>query len=250
MPFCIFTAENFGTKNGVQCNVYRILLTHTQHSDKYRDIEKINWTSESLYNLLESRIKYNYQIQNKKLPENLFYSIFPETIGTSSTLNWLYERTLGRPRELLQLVRLYSESNNTTEPNADLLKTCETEYSNWKIEDLTTEYSNQYPNLFELFKFWRTKFFRQKYHLKLHEFNEMFLEMGCSLDINSSWYMDSINDLNPHKLLTILFEIGFIGDFILGGAGGSKSIYSFQELHEPVFDEFQVHPCFSGTSPH
>lgn len=225
-------------------DVYRILLTHTQHSDKYRDIEKIQWTVEGLMSLLTSRIEYNYAIQGKPIPENVLYTVFPETIGANNTANWLFERTLGRPRELLQLVRLYSEKNNTNEANSDLLKNIELEYSNWKLEDLTTEYSNQYPNLFELFKLWRTKFFRQKYHLKKEEFDNMFLEFSTSLDISSPWYMKSINDLNPRPILDVLYEIGFIGDFILGGAGGSKTIYSFEDLHEPIFEEFQIHPCF------
>jgi hypothetical protein len=225
-------------------DVYRILLTHTQHSDKYRDIEKIQWTVEGLMSLLTSRIEYNYAIQGKPIPENVLYTVFPETIGANNTANWLFERTLGRPRELLQLVRLYTEKNNTCEANSDLLKNIELEYSNWKLEDLTTEYSNQYPNLFELFKVWRTKFFRQKYHLKKEEFDNMFLEFSTSLEISSPWYMKSINDLNPRPILDVLYEIGFIGDFILGGAGGSKTIYSFEDLHEPIFEEFQIHPCF------
>lgn len=225
-------------------DVYRILLTHTQHSDKYRDIEKIQWTSDTLVVLLNSRILYNCEINIQPIPENPFLAVFPETISTSLTANWLFERTLGRPRELIQLVRLYSEKNNTTEPNAEILKSIELEYSNWKLEDLTTEYSNQYPNLFELFKYWRTKFFRQKYHLKYKEFEEMFMEMAVNLDVSSEWYMEAVNELNPKIILNILFEIGFIGDFILGGAGGSKTIYSFDELHSPIFEEFQIHPCF------
>ncbi|HEV7329668.1 MAG TPA: hypothetical protein VGN63_01410 [Flavisolibacter sp.] len=225
-------------------DVYRILLTHTQHSDKYRDIEKIQWSPEGLVELLKSRIIYNCKIQNEQIPIEPFLAVFPETVSTSSTTNWLFERTLGRPRELIQLARLYSEKNQTEQPSSEVLKAVEVEYSNWKLEDLTTEYSNQFPNLFELFKFWRTKFFRQKYHLKYGEFSDMFLEMSTGLDIASPWYMEAVNELDPKKILIILYEIGFIGDFILGGAGGSKTIYSFEELHEPIFEEFQIHPCF------
>lgn len=225
-------------------DVYRILLTHTQHSDKYRDIEKIQWSPDGLVELLKSRIVYNCKIQNEQIPIDPFLAVFPETVSTSSTTNWLFERTLGRPRELIQLARLYSEKNQTDLPSSEVLKEVEVEYSNWKLEDLTTEYSNQYPNLFELFKFWRTKFFRQKYHLKYGEFSDMFLEMSTGLDISSPWYMEAVNELDPKKILNILYEIGFIGDFILGGAGGSKTIYSFEELHEPIFEEFQIHPCF------
>ena len=46
------------------------------------------------------------------------------------------------------------------------------------------------------------------------------------------------------KLLQILYEIGFIGDFVLGGDGGSKTVFSYQGRHEPRFDEVQIHSCF------
>ena len=225
-------------------DVYRILLTHTQHSDKYRDIEKIYWSTEDLVNLLQSRINYNLKLQ--RIPEQPlnFSLVFPETIGTTATQKWLIERTLSRPRELLQLVRLYTERVGNNTPNSETLKLVEQEYSNWKLEDLTTEYSNQYPNLYELFKFWRSKFYRQKYSLKKPEFDDMFLEMAASLNIAMQWYMDSVNSLDSRRLLKILYEIGFIGDFILGGAGGSRTIYSFEEVHEPILDAFQIHPCF------
>ncbi len=225
-------------------DVYRILLTHTQHSDKYRDVEKIQWQVQDLIHLLETRIRYNYHQHNISAPQNLFSSVFPETVSTSSSITWIMERTLGRPRELLQLVRLYSERNDTDKPDPDILKSIELEYSNWKLEDLTTEFSNQYPNLFELFKYWKSKFYRNKYSLKRAEFEDIFLEMATNLSIACPWYMEAVNSLDPSKLLKILYDIGFLGDFILGGAGGSKTFYSFQELHEPVLDDIQIHPCF------
>lgn len=226
-------------------DVYRILLTHTQHSDKYRDVEKVSWNSDSLMSLLEERIKYNYRINNIKYDgENLFVKVFPDKVGVLLINNWLTERTLGRPRELLQLSRLYSENNSTTTPDSEIFKKVELEYSNWKLEDLSSEFSNQYPNIYELFKFWKSMFYRYKYNLKYTEFEDMFLIMATDLDISSDWYMNIINELDPRKLLKILFDIGFIGDYILGGAGGSKTIYSYNDVHEPILEDFQIHPCF------
>jgi hypothetical protein len=178
------------------------------------------------------------------IPESIYNSIFPETISTSSSITWILERTLGRPRELLQLVRLYTEKNESEEADAEILKAIELEYSNWKLEDLTTEFSNQYPNLYELFKFWKSRFYRNKYNLKKSEFDDMFLEMAYNLDISFTWFMEPVNELDSRKLLKILFDIGFVGDFVLGGAGGSKTFYSFQEIHEPILDDIQIHPCF------
>lgn len=225
-------------------DVYRLLLTKTQHSDKYRDIEKISWSTNDLIELLESRIKYNYQVAGLDFHSGTFYSVFPETIGVSKVENWLSERTLQRPRELLQLSRLYSESNNTDIPDSEKLKNVELEYSNWKLEDVCTEFSNQYPNLLNVFNVWQTKFYRNKYHLKSDEFADIFLEIAVSANISSSWFVEIADNLDTKKLLEILYDIGCIGDFILGGAGGSKTCYSYKDVHIPMFKEFQVHPCF------
>ncbi len=225
-------------------DVYRILMTKTQHSDKYRDIEKASWDTESLVGLLEERIKFNFENNNEPATGNLFGKVFPNKVGVALIDTWLSERTLSRPRELLQLSRLYTEKNTSNEPDAEILKSVELEYSNWKLEDLSTEYSNQYPNIYELFKFWKSNYYRHKYHLKKEEFEEIFLKIITELNIASEWFMNIVNSLNPNDLLKVLYEIGFIGDFILGGAGGSKTIYSFNEVHEPIFDEFQIHPCF------
>jgi hypothetical protein len=225
-------------------DVYRILLTHTQHSDKYRDIEKISWNTDTLIELVEERLKFNYRINNIPVKENIFQDIFPEKVGVVLINKWLSERTLDRPRELLQLSRLYSEKNVSTSPNSEILKSIELEYSNWKLDDLCTEYSNQYPNLNELFKFWKARFFRYKYSLNTIEFEEMFFIIATELKIPCDWYMEIVHELNSKKLLRILFDIGFVGDFVIGGSGGSKTIYSYKEVHEPLFTDIQIHPCF------
>lgn len=120
-------------------DIYQILLKSYQHSDKLRSIEKIRWTNDSLQELLKERIEYNLRNLGEDT-RDAFNKVFPETIGTSNTMNWLYERTLSRPRELLQLARLYTESNLTEYPNSDLLKQAEVAYSNWKLDDLCAEF--------------------------------------------------------------------------------------------------------------
>lgn len=225
-------------------DVYSLLLSQTQHSDKYRDVIPIQWTFGDLKQLLEERIRFNYRENNMDIPNNPFLAVFPEKVGVPLINKWLYERTLGRPRELLQLSRLYTENNFNNMPDGEVLKKVESKYSNWKLEDLATEYSNQYPNLSEIFKFWKANYYRHKYHLKYSEFEDMFLDIVENVNISSDWYLEIVNDIDPRKMLRIFYDIGFIGDFLQGGAGGSKTIYSHSEEHEPSFNEFQIHPCF------
>jgi hypothetical protein len=225
-------------------DVYEILISQSGHADKYRNIEKIRWDKDKLVSLLEMRINFARRSHGESDIQDAFDTVFTETIGTSHTANWLIDRTLSRPRELIQLARYYTEQVNSTVPNADILKDAENDYSNWKLADLCSEYGNQYPKIESVFSYWRTKFFRNKYHLNRSEIDEILLRIMMEVPINEDWFNQLVLGADTRKFLGILYEIGFIGDFIKGGAGGSKTAYSFADPHEPVFDEIQIHPCF------
>lgn len=231
---CVFLRED----------VYNILMEKTQHSDKYRNIQPIRWKKEGLISLLNERINFNRDKNGLVKLENPFNTVFPEMLGTSNTDNWLFERTLSRPRELIQLVRYYSEALDDEKPSDEELKNSEKDYSEWKLSDLCTEYSNQYPNLSTIFSYWKSAHFRSKYHLNREEIDEILLDIMINAEINTDWFNDICKDSDVDKFLDILYEIGFIGDYIKGGDGGSTTYYSYQSKHEPIFNEIQIHPCF------
>tara|TARA_B110001469_G_C9624505_1_gene311573 strand:- start:57 stop:1499 length:1443 start_codon:yes stop_codon:yes gene_type:complete len=225
-------------------DVYEILLTKTQHSDKYRNCERIRWEKNGLVSVLNERINYNRKQHGLSSIENPFETVFPSTIGTSNTDNWLTERTLSRPRELIQFSRYYTESVTGEAPEIEVLKSSEKDYSSWKLDDLSTEYSNQYPNLSAVFSFWKTKFFRHKYHLSRAEVSGMILDILAECTINDQWFAEISDETDVNTMLRILYEIGFLGDFVLGGDGGSQTFYSYTGRHEPILNEVQIHPCF------
>jgi len=225
-------------------DVYTILLNQTQHADKYRDVERIRWTQDQLVAILSERINFNRRRDGEPGLDEAFFSVFPRTVGTANTDNWLIERTLSRPRELIQLARYYTEELESEDPSDDRLKAAEPEYSNWKLDDLCAEYSNQYPGLNTIMAYWKTKFFRRKYHLRRREIDEIVLEIMANVALNEPWFNQLVDDTDIRGFLGVLYEIGFLGDFVLGGGGGSRTFYSYQEYHEPIFDEVQVHPCF------
>ena len=61
--------------------------------------------------------------------------------------------------------------------------------------------------------------------------------------IQEPWFSELKQNQNIKELARILFNIGFFGDFIKGGDGGSKVSY-FGDTEEPLLNEVQVHPCF------
>lgn len=225
-------------------DVYTILVSQTQHSDKYRNVERIRWGKDDLLEILNSRIAYNYIQANEDISDNPFKQVFPETVGTTYSDNWLIDRTLSRPRELIQFARYYSESVEGETPNDTKLKESENNYSSWKLDDLCSEYSNQYPGIGEILAYWKTKYFRHKYHLKREEIEDMLLNIMAEVTLNTQWFNDIVATTDFDKFIRVLYEIGFLGDFVLGGEGGSRTFYSYSERHEPRFEEVQVHPCF------
>jgi hypothetical protein len=231
---CVFLRED----------VYTLLITQTQHSDKYRNVERLRWDKDGLVQLLSERINFNRVQHDEDEVDRPFSSVFADSIGTSNTDNWLVERTLSRPRELIQLSRYYTEKCEGDVPDVEALKAAEAGYSEWKLDDLCTEYSNQYPGLVSLFSYWKTKFYRQKYHLKYAEFADMIVEIFIEAEINQGWFNAISSDTDVRALMKILYEIGFVGDFVLGGDGGSKTVYAYQGNHQPRFDEIDIHPCF------
>src|SRR6185437_5462364 len=229
----------------MRSDVYSLLMPLTQHADKYRNIEAIKWDRDELMQVLSSRISFNRKEKGLEEVDNPFGTVFPESVGTTHTNNWLYERTLSRPRELLQLARLYSESVDSEEPDDSALKNAEVAYSEWKLADLTSEFSNQYPGLGELFATWKSAFRRRSYHLRRADIDEVMLKLMTDAPINQPWFNEIVGRTDILKLVSILFEVGVLGDYIAGGAGGgAKAFYSYMGPHQPRFDEVQIHPCF------
>jgi hypothetical protein len=224
-------------------DIYRLLMQRTQHSDKYREIVDVRWTPAQLQMILESRIRYSIRRRGLSAPLDLFHAVFPAQVGVTNTMTWLANRTLGRPRELLQLSRLYTEGVPQSSPDVNVLKGVEERYSRWKLDDLCTEFSNQYPELRAVFEYWKVKFARCKYSLEWHELEEMLLDILANLNVARPWYEAIQKEVNTRRFAEILWEIGFLGDFILGGEGGSRTIYS-ADVHTPRFQQVQIHQCF------
>lgn len=226
-------------------DVYALLMGITQHADKYRNIESIRWKHDQLIAVLTSRIEFNRGLHNVGPANDTFGSVFPETVGTSNTVNWLVERTLNRPRELLQLVRAYTESVDGAEPSDILLKAAESGYSTWKLTDLCSEFSNQYPGMQAFFAAWRSHFPRHTYHLRRSDLENVVITLLVASQINEHWFNVIAGATDVERMISILYEIGLIGDFVSGGAGGgARAHYSFEGNHHPRFDEVQIHPCF------
>jgi hypothetical protein len=225
--------------------MYRLLMQCTQHSDKYREILQVRWEQIGLKKILLERI--NFFFKDKDVHPMLvnFNSVFPPVVGVKDTMKWMYERTLGRPRELLQLARQYTEALDGEQTDSKVLRSVEENYSNWKLDDLCSEFRNQYPELKKVFDYWKTRYDRTKYLLTKDELRQRLESILIEVPCTQNWFSDLLKRGDTDGFARILFDIGFIGDYIAGGDGGSRVVYSSSvAAHEPKLHEVQVHPCF------
>lgn len=67
---CVFLRED----------VYSILITKTQHSDKYRNVERLRWEKSDLMSILGERINFNREKLGLAKLDVPLYSVFPQTV--------------------------------------------------------------------------------------------------------------------------------------------------------------------------
>jgi len=231
-------------------DIYKQIMNITQHSDKFRDVVQLKWDYASLMKLLSKRIRFNFEEVDFMLEnENeTFLRVFPEKNGIKYTSDWMMERTLSRPRELIQFSKLYTENLSTNAQSIETLKKAEIQYSDWKLQDLYNEYMHVFPGLKIFFATWKSRHKRKRYAMPGDEFSEFILEVledSPILPEDGKFIYDIKMEANFMKLQECLYEIGFIGDVIIGGDGGTKIIYSIgNDEHRPKFEKIQIHPCF------
>ncbi len=229
----------------LRSDMYKILMSKTQHSDKFRDVAYIKWDKVSLRKLITERIDFNLRENEQEFKGDSFNFVFPNKIGKIFTIDWMIDRTLNRPRELLLMSKFYSESLIENNPDDNKLHEIEKLYSDMKLEDVCNEYMNEYPMLRTFFESWKVINYRINYHFKYDEFKHYIKNVIDNKLFDVDWIILDDGTPNYSKIMNVLYEIGFIGDFIRGGEGGSKTIFSvIDDTHEPSFEEVQIHTCF------
>lgn len=223
-------------------DMYAIILAGMQHSDKYRNAERIRWNVDSLKEILVKRISYN--LGQGSGSNDPYHDVFPDKVGKTYSEKWILDRTLFRPRELLQFARMYTESLDENEPSAKNLKKAEAQYSQWKLSDLCSEFYEQYPGLISILEWWRTKFFRHKYHLDYEDAEKVINDIYDGVNLSHEWFIKLKEKKDVLGLMRVLYDIGFLGDYALGGNGGTKVKYSYEADGTPVLSSVQIHPCF------
>ena len=221
-------------------------------AQKYRDVmETVSWDEPMLLELVAKRIRHTVPMLAHKADQDCWDSVFAETLDyrQAKSFNYLVDRTLYRPREIIQFCSdSVEESHGTGIWPIDyrVISQAELGYSEARTNDISAEYRFQYPGLSSVFDVFRGR----SYAFKREE-----LEMLC-LGITTGEYKLAedakwVHNQEPDLLIEVLWRIGFLRAQAVGGIkalrrSGSSYVgpHQLANLNLRNVPRFQVHPMF------
>lgn len=233
--------------------LYNSIPSLYEDAQKVRDIiEVIEWDEDSLFDLITKRIGAFTSDTERADKQLLWSSVFAETLDYRQTksFNYLIDRTLYRPREIIQFCNNVRDKAvaEEYEPPLDYkaISDAELPYSEARVQDIASEYRFEYPGLGYIFDTFRGL---------PYSFDRDGLEWHCLRivegDLNVGEAAGWCRELDPSRLVEILWHVGFLRAQTVGGLkarrrSGSSYLGSHQinSLSLVNLHRFHVHHMF------
>jgi len=200
----------------------------------------MHWTQSQLSELVRKRINSLYR--RKYTSENVtFHDVFKSKVAGKDPLEYILERTLFRPRDVISFVNeCFERAQGSVEVNSKTVREAESEYSRIRLQALIQEWQSAFPSLrvaFKLLSNRRGRFTSAEIATK--EFLDDFvLEVDHNITSNCDPIKLAVNQymkdgtagsiINIAKiLLSQLYRIGAIG---LKISAGERYIYSHLDV--------------------
>lgn len=226
-------------------------------AQKVRDIiEIIEWDEPQLLELIGRRLAQQFPEFKEMSYENRWNQIFSEVLDYRRTksFNYIVDRTLYRPREIIQLCNDIAERTRKqlsgTAPvpfNYTQIAEAEYSYSESRLKDICAEYRFQYPGLQAIMETFRG----MSYNLSRDFLEEHILRIIVGDVPISDAARNWCETLEPDTLIDTLWSIGFLRAQAVGGIkarrrSGSTYLGSHQisSLNLRNIPRFHVHPMF------
>lgn len=115
--------------------------------EKYDGIvTSIKWEKESLRELVEKRIEAMFRFEYSGRKNVKFYDIFPAKIRKSAAFEYLCDRTLMRPRDIIVFINtILDKAGGSTSISQKHISDIEAEYSGMRLEALKIEWKSVHP---------------------------------------------------------------------------------------------------------
>lgn len=224
-------------------------------TQKYRDlIETIRWDEPSLLAVAARRIRHSYPDLSGVTDEGSWNAVFAETLRyrKARSFNYLVDRTLYRPRELIQFCSdAVAEAlpKNAVPIDYAVVSRVELDYSSARQKDIASEYRFQFPGLESILEV-----FRGRVYLFERTELELLCLQVCTGELKTDPAAKWILDQDPDFLIDVLWRIGFLRARAIGGLkalrrSGSSYVgpHQVSSLNLRTVSYFQVHPMFRAA---
>ncbi len=121
--------------------------------EKYDDyFLRLKWDKSQLKSLINKRI--NFLFRKKYSSENVFFNdVFDRKVGNKDTFDFMLERTLMRPRDIISFVNICLHSaEGKNKVSQSIIRKAESEYSRIRLQALIEEWESAFPTLKVAFK--------------------------------------------------------------------------------------------------
>lgn len=128
--------------------VFRLTRDSGFQEEKYESLFlDVNWSKEQLVEVLDLRI--NHLVKQRYTKQRVTHKdILPKSAKTLSTIDYILERTMMRPRDVILFFnRCIAEAIDSPKINGQILKEAEGQYSRARLRALADEWHDDYPNL-------------------------------------------------------------------------------------------------------
>jgi hypothetical protein len=207
-------------------------------------IEVIRWTKEELLELIGLRLSHCQPKLEGLSAYQKWYKIFAAEQASQdhlSSIDYILDRTLLRPREVIQFCRLCIEAS-LGEPKIShaAIQRAEFIHSEQKIRDLASEYRFQNPGLLDLFEAFRGK----NSIIGKEELEEIILSLIVG-DIHvgeAAWILNE----DDKVIKKVLWQIGFLKACLptKNGKCECQGYYERSTINIENVAYFQIHPAF------
>lgn len=222
----------------------------------------IRWNRAQLIRLIDERINYQFKHRYAKRTRLSYRDILPDKISGTPTIDYIIDRTLMRPRDVIEFVNLCIEcaiEENDGIIHESTVIEAEERYSRKRLDSLYYEWFSDYPGLRQLASLLKNK----KDKLIVKDIDEDVVIALCKkyndnppktdIDTEDSAIRlvrdvleDRMNSLEfVKRLMLILFRVGLIGI-----KKGNKMRWSTEISPKIEWDDIddyalvEIHPCY------
>lgn len=222
---------------------------------------RLKWSKSHLRELVDSRFRELFRRQYSN--DNIGYSeIFPPKVGQVDSFDWMLERTLMRPRDIISFINecLYLAEGNF-EVSVTNMRKAEAEYARKRRIALEQEWQSAFPSLNRVLSFIGSK---KKISMSIEEMcDTAFDELAYSIATSKKVDHDPIFDLAEihaegrhsfsefsSEVAAMLYRVGAVGIKV---SRSDRFVYS--HIDEPLISpnlvsqdtRIKIHPMLHGA---